>query len=183
MCALLFTANWERSDRSNDWQHRDQWRAALLQMDRRRDLRPGGGQRHQTSPSTSSTWRALRPDVTVIVPSALWTKWYADLIPYVELRRVAEGTMARDRRRTGSETLQGPGVGAGGGGVCEAAGRALPRAAHRVRAAWPDHFAAPYSPYFLALGHGLIGWSSSFLTPNAPRLRATSRPCSRTAWS
>jgi len=85
ICAGLWAANWSRSDLSNQWGYRDQWAAALMQM------QPNAIFVSDFDvPSFATMYlqnvEGLRKDVTLIRTVGVMQPWYVDLIADDELR-------------------------------------------------------------------------------------------------
>jgi len=85
LCALLLGANWERSDRSQTWRHRDHWAAALAQMDRNA-LFVAEFDVAMFVTHYLQHVEGFRKDITLIAPHQLWHPWYVALLPDRELR-------------------------------------------------------------------------------------------------
>ena len=88
VCASLGWANWERSDQSDVWRHRDQWAAALMQMDEHAIFVA------EWDDPMFLVWylqqvEGLRKDVTVLRPLALSEEGYRETIAGPELKKTA----------------------------------------------------------------------------------------------
>jgi len=94
----LVSANWARADQSDVWRHRDQWAAALMQMDE------GAIFVAEWDNPMFMSWylqevEGLRRDVTVLRPMALSEEWYRETIDEVELRDAASHAWTEVRSR------------------------------------------------------------------------------------
>jgi hypothetical protein len=85
LCFLLVWANWSRSDLSNQWGYRDQWAAALMQLEPNAIFVSDFD-----VPSFATMYlqnvEGLRKDVTVIRTVGVMQPWYVNLIEDDELR-------------------------------------------------------------------------------------------------
>jgi len=172
-CVILLLANWGRSDRSNDWQYRDHWAAALVQMERNSIFVPEEDNAINVTSYLQHVER-IRPDVTVLVPSALWTGWYADLISDGELRRTAKELWREAVAECQVHQSQGPEW-----GQCVAVFASRLAAHYRGRRAvyalhGPITTPLPTPPYFVAMGHGL--YRLDFAFPNTVRVEKATTP-------
>ena len=86
---ILLFGNWGRSDQSNTWRHRDQWAAALSQMDRNAIFVA-----ESDNPVNVTYYlqhvEGLRKEVTLIEPTALWSNWYAGVLGNAGLGHTAQ---------------------------------------------------------------------------------------------
>ena len=87
--ALLFGANWSRSDRSDQWRYRDEWYGVLSQMDKNAIFVTDFD-----VPSFATLYlqevEGLRKDITSLRSVGMMQPWYVDLIQDEELRRTAD---------------------------------------------------------------------------------------------
>jgi hypothetical protein len=85
VCGAQVRANWERSDLSNLWQHRDRWVVMLSQLEPKAIFISDND-----VPSFATmylqTVEGMRPDVTLIRVIPLQTDWYIDLIEDATVR-------------------------------------------------------------------------------------------------
>jgi hypothetical protein len=88
ICTTLLGANWERSDASNAWEHRDRWVAALSQMEPNAIFVSDFD-----VPSFATLYlqnvEGLRCDVTLLRTVRMSDQWYVDLLQDRELREAA----------------------------------------------------------------------------------------------
>jgi len=173
VCAILLSADWARSDKSNLWLHRDRWASALSQMDRKAIFVV-----EQDDPMFASYYlqnvEGLRKDVTILRPHGLWGEWYANQIPDRELR---ETGVALWRGLTKEYHLEHPGTPE----FWDATARlALGLAQHYRgrRAVYALHGPAtttlPAPPYFVGLNDQL--YRLDFAPPDSLRTAAAGAP-------
>jgi hypothetical protein len=86
---ILLLGNWGPSDQSSTWRHRDQWAAALSQMDRNAIFVA-----ESDNPVNVTYYlqhvEGSRKDVTLIEPTAWWSDWYAGVLGDAELGHTAQ---------------------------------------------------------------------------------------------
>jgi hypothetical protein len=162
MGASLLTANWERSDQSNVWRHRDQWASALAQMEENAIFVV-----EHDDPMFACYYlqqvEGLRKDVTILRPHGLWGEWYANQISDRELREVGVEVWRGLTKRYG---IEHPGTPEFWDATAELAaelakqfrGRRTVYALHG-----PARTTLPAPPYFVGLGDQL--YRLDFETP------------------
>jgi hypothetical protein len=79
ICVALLGANWERSDLSNLWIHRDRWAAVLQQLEPKA-VYISDNDVPSFATMYLQTVEGMRKDVTLIRVVPLQTDWYVDLI-------------------------------------------------------------------------------------------------------
>ena len=79
ICVALLGANWERSDLSNLWVHRDRWAAVLQQLEPKA-VYVSDNDVPSFATMYLQTVEGMRKDVTLIRVVPLQTDWYVDLI-------------------------------------------------------------------------------------------------------
>ena len=84
----LLAGNWTRADQSDVWRHRDQWAAALSQMDENAIFIAEWDAAIFLTQYLQNV-EGFRQDITLLRPQGLWVSWYLDLIPDPELRNAA----------------------------------------------------------------------------------------------
>jgi len=89
VCAILLSANWEASDQSNTWRHRDRWVAALSQMDKNAIFVA------ESDPAIFATYylqnvEGMRRDIAQLAPQGLSLPWAVEAIPDRELGSTAK---------------------------------------------------------------------------------------------
>ena len=88
VCGILLAANWARSDQSNVWRYRDQWAAALMQMDQNAIFVA-----EWDNPMFLTYYlqnvEQMRPDITLVRPLTLSEEWYRQTISDRELEETA----------------------------------------------------------------------------------------------
>ncbi len=84
----LLAGNWTRADQSDVWRHRDQWAAALSEMDENAIFIAEWDNPIFITQYLQNV-EGSRRDITLLRPQGLWASWYLDLIPDPELRSTA----------------------------------------------------------------------------------------------
>lgn len=94
---ILLGANWSRSDRSNEWRYRDEWYAALAQMEKNAIFITDFDVPTFVTIYLQNV-EGFRRDVTHLGTVGLSQPWYVQLIADLELRQVADRSWQRLRR-------------------------------------------------------------------------------------
>ncbi len=106
VCGAQVRANWERSDLSNLWQHRDRWVVMLSQLEPNAVFISDND-----VPSFATmylqTVEGMRPDVTLIRVIPLQSDWYIDLIEDTAVREATRQAWGETRAAVQEMGLSG----------------------------------------------------------------------------